>query len=282
MARHRRSISGKAAVMPRTHDATGRTRKSSGNINVAPGSAPRFRRRNKITGQFAWRTIEMLESPAMSVLSLSARRLLDRLEIELAHHGGRENGKLPVTYEQLVEFGLHRHCIAPAIREVEALGFTQVTEHGRGGNAEYRKPNLYRITYRPTDDGMPPTDNWRRIKSIEEATALALEARQPRLKKQNTDAGFCHVSVSENGGENAQVPPPENGGTGPPPETITTSISPGGPAVQTQVYRSYPLSPQHCNGEPSKLADVVNGILAGKTAANFHQREFSCAVECSV
>ena len=35
----------------------------------------------------------MMASPAFRVLSLSARRVLDRLEIELAHHGGQDNGE---------------------------------------------------------------------------------------------------------------------------------------------------------------------------------------------
>jgi hypothetical protein len=60
---------------------------------------PRKRKRSQsIGGQFAPRLIEMLESPAYRALSLSARRVLDRIEIELAHHGGRDNGGLPVTY----------------------------------------------------------------------------------------------------------------------------------------------------------------------------------------
>jgi hypothetical protein len=61
----------------------------------------------------------MMESPAYRVLSLSARRVLDRIMIELAHHGGNDNGKLPVTYEHFEEYGIHRHAIAPAIRELE-------------------------------------------------------------------------------------------------------------------------------------------------------------------
>ena len=52
------------------------------------------RNRDKsIPGQFAGRLIEMLEAPAYRVLSLSARRVLDRVEIELGHHGGNDNGQ---------------------------------------------------------------------------------------------------------------------------------------------------------------------------------------------
>ena len=65
------------------------------------------KRRTKIGGQFAARTISMLRSPSFGVLSLSARRVLDRLEIELADQG-MENGRLPVTYDDFHRFGLHR------------------------------------------------------------------------------------------------------------------------------------------------------------------------------
>src|SRR5690349_5431569 len=81
------------------------------------------RRRHHINGQFAPRTIDMLRSPAMRVLSLSARRILDRAEIELADHGGYDNGRLPITYDDFERFGIDRHAIGPAIREVVALGF---------------------------------------------------------------------------------------------------------------------------------------------------------------
>jgi hypothetical protein len=82
------------------------------------------RKRTRIDGQFAAREIKMLESHAFRELSLSARRVLDRLEIELAHHGGMDNGKLPVTYDDFQRYGIDRHAaIAPAIRELVALGF---------------------------------------------------------------------------------------------------------------------------------------------------------------
>ena len=74
------------------------------------------RKRTRIDGQFAARDIKMLESHAFRELSLSARRVLDRLEIELAHHGGMDNGKLPVTYDDFQRYGIDRHAIAPAIR----------------------------------------------------------------------------------------------------------------------------------------------------------------------
>jgi hypothetical protein len=33
------------------------------------------------------------------------RSQINYLEIELAHHGGNDNGRLPVTYEDFIEYG---------------------------------------------------------------------------------------------------------------------------------------------------------------------------------
>jgi hypothetical protein len=132
----------------------------------------------------------MLRSPAWRTLSLSARRVLDRIEIEMADHGGTDNGKLPVTYDDFERFGIHRHAIGPAIREAVALGFLEVTEPGRAGNAEWRKPNVFRLTYRHTA-AAEPTEEWRRISTDELASSLARQARaasQPKLKPQCRDA----------------------------------------------------------------------------------------------
>jgi hypothetical protein len=144
--------------------------------------APKKRKRGSIEGAFAWRLVEMLESPAYRTLSLSAHRVMARLEIELAQHGGKseENGRLPCTFEHFVEFGLHRHAIAPAIRELVALGFVEITRQGSAGNAGYRQPALYWLTYRFWGSHKDTTDEWRRIKTIEEAEALARRARAPR------------------------------------------------------------------------------------------------------
>jgi hypothetical protein len=133
----------------------------------------------RLTEQFAARPIRMLSSPAYRVMSLSGRRILDRIEIEFAAHGGTSNGKLPVTYDHFKDYGIHRHAIAPAIREVRALGCAEVTEAGRAGNAEWRRPNLFRLTYRNTDNG-PPTNEWEKIQDIEEAKKVARAARATR------------------------------------------------------------------------------------------------------
>jgi hypothetical protein len=123
----------------------------------------------------------MLESPAYRVLSQSAHRVLARVEIELAHHGGTDNGRLPVTYDNFEHYGLDRHSIRPAIDELVALGFLEITDPGRAGNAEFRRPAKFRLTHRPAHKA-DPTHEWKRIQTIEEASVLAKRARQKNKK----------------------------------------------------------------------------------------------------
>jgi hypothetical protein len=134
---------------------------------------------NKISGQFAARLIEMMESPAYRVLSLSAHRALSRIEIEWAHHGGQDNGRLPVTFDDFVAYGLHRTAIGPALVELEALGFIVVTDQGKMAHAaDYRRPKKFLLTSRPVPKGADPLHNWKRITTMEEAQAIAESARK--------------------------------------------------------------------------------------------------------
>ena len=133
-----------------------------------------IRRRNRINEQFSARLIPMLEAPAYRALSRSAHLVIARIEIELGHHGGNDNGRLPVTTEDFVAYGMHRGSVAPAIREAEALGFIRVTEHGRGGNAEYRSPNYFFLTFAHNRNSraQPPTHDWRRIRTMRKRRRL--------------------------------------------------------------------------------------------------------------
>ena len=162
------------------------------------------RRRTSIDGQFATRLITMLELPPFRELSLSARRVLDRLEIELAHHGGMDNGRLPVTFDDFHRYGIDRHAIAPAIRELVALGFVEVTEHGRAGNAEWRTPNRFRLTYKPTKSE-DATHEWKHISTAERARAKAREARKP-VTRSRTARPANKTPVGGNTGHSGQTP----------------------------------------------------------------------------
>jgi hypothetical protein len=62
-----------------------------------------------------------------------------------------------------------------------ALGFAEITEHGRAGNAEFRSPHKFRLTYFRVGRA-PPTNEWQRIKTVEEAQ-LARAARREAPQK---------------------------------------------------------------------------------------------------
>jgi hypothetical protein len=200
-------------------------------------TSPVPKRKSWIARQFAPRPIDMLESPAMRALSLAARRALDRIEIEHAHHGGEDNGKLPITYADFERFGLQSNAIAPALRELAALGFIEVTRKGYGGAAEMRAPSWYRLTYRPAcnasrrdGDG---THEYLAIKTVEEAAAIAMAARRdcdPRIVErakahQKNSKRHPHSERNfalEKGGRNAKFPPSHFEGTGSPSENEGT------------------------------------------------------------
>jgi hypothetical protein len=198
----------------------------------------------------------MLESPAYRILSLSARRCLDRIEIEHIHHGGQENGQLPVTYDHFSEYGVHRHAIRRALRELAALGFIEITEQGVAGNAAHRAPNKFRLTYIRVGR-VQPTHEWRHVKSTDDAEMIAKAARlgtnetprKYRVQKQKP------VPVSAN--HQCRIPSPQRTGKGstahksPVLDSITTSRFSGG-------------SPQRRRRKPNWSAPVVKEIYPSR------------------
>ena len=149
---------------------------------MAAGDAGR--RKNKILGD-QWIPVSraMNSCPAWFALagSPSALRVLSRIQEEHMAHGGYENGKLPVTYENFETWGIRRDSIAGAIRELVALGFIEVTRRGYNGTAEKRTPSLYRLTFLPTWNAskvaLSGTHEYLRIKTVKEALALGKAAR---------------------------------------------------------------------------------------------------------
>lgn len=135
-------------------------------LGKEPGNAMSRRHKpNKLSGQFVAHSVEMIESPAWRALSDNGRRLLERIELEHAHHGGAENGRLKVTYDQFTKYGIRRHAISAAIREAVSLGFLQVTRQGGYSTLGHAWPSYYRLTYAVGrgERGIP-TDEWRGIK----------------------------------------------------------------------------------------------------------------------
>lgn len=227
-------------------------------------------RRNKISGQFSARLIEMLESPAYRALSLSGHRVLARIEIEHAQHGGKENGSLPVTFDQFQEYGIHRHSVAPGMREAVALGFLQITAKGRAGNAEHRSPNLFRLTYRPAK-GLPGdgTHDWRAIATLEDAEAIAASARS--LKSSPKTKSQCRkmpVFGDENRHRKTNFPVPVSI-TKDVAKTGTTSISRGGKQpTKAREARSSESAVASGPGAPTERPEIIQNRIAQRLGAD--------------
>jgi hypothetical protein len=149
----------------------------------------------KVTWQFIPKPYAMMESPAYRVLSLAAHRILDRIEIEHGRHAGLENGRLIVTFQNFEDYGIERHAIGPGIRECTALGFIEVTQKGRAGNGDYRKPNAFRLTYLSVPP-VGPTNDWSKIDTIEAAKAIkSMVRRAPSTRIRSVRRGDIDSSA---------------------------------------------------------------------------------------
>lgn len=153
------------------------------------------KRRNPITGQWSARPIDMQRSYAWRVLSRAAHQCLSRIEIELADHGGNDIDELPVTFDDFVAYGVHRSAIAPALAELEALGFIDITQRGLAAlAADNRRPNKFRLLTRPWEKkGYRP--RWERFKSWKDAEVNADEARRRAAKEKSASTEIVPKKV---------------------------------------------------------------------------------------
>jgi hypothetical protein len=216
-------------------------------------------RRNSVAEFFTSRPVELIASPALRVLSKTAHLCLFRIELELRQHAGRQNGKLIVTKQQFVEFsGANQRLIAPALRELEALGII-IIEHGRGGNAEHRKPSRFLLNYLcgAVDTHELVTDAWKRFKTLRDAEQVAQAARMSKdpqkvaysrrnWRKENISRD--HLVYPKSGPlsvpETAKFSGPLSVPTGPGPLSVPTSDISGGGGAEGGQYPEKPPQPE--------------------------------------
>jgi len=140
----------------------------------------------------------MLESPAHLALSITARRILDRLCCEHMNHGGGENGRLKCTYSDFIGFGASRELIPAALRELESLGLLRYQRGGRWGGV--KAPSIYTLTWCPVD-GIPATNDWKRhteetVKALKaellaDRKARGLHRKRKAARKQLSGTASC-------------------------------------------------------------------------------------------
>lgn len=142
--------------------------------------------------QFVWLPVELLASSAFRVLSVNARRVVDRLLLEHAAHGGTANGELVVSYQQFEESGVTRNLVAKAIREAEAVGLVSVWRRGRIADGR-NQPLLYRLTWlgawRPDGERMGPTHEWKGRSADDVRRELERMKNEHEARVRSRDAG---------------------------------------------------------------------------------------------
>jgi hypothetical protein len=126
----------------------------------------------------------VLESPALAVLPLRARRVLDGLMAAWAGEGGTANGQFTAAYDALVAQGVRRDVIRESIADLEAVGLVCATRGVRSFGTR-RVPSTYRLTWLGTPDGLGPTNEWRAIQTTEEAETRLTNARA-ELERERT------------------------------------------------------------------------------------------------
>jgi hypothetical protein len=151
--------------MSRAHDKTGRS------TGMLPSRHAK-KLRPPQDESWVWFTRTMLESPACRALSGGAFHVVHRIVIEQLAHGGVQNGELPVTYSNFVDYGVRRGSVREYLEEAITLGFIARTRLGVRCYGESKGASArYRLTWLPTCDGAPATNEWKRHKSLDDAKA---------------------------------------------------------------------------------------------------------------
>jgi len=127
--------------MTARHGRPNATGRSSGK------KTPAARKGGQIEELFAPLTKSVLNHIVPLDLSKHAYRILFFLLREQVNHAGYENGHLYATYDQLVELGIRRSSIRPAIQELIECGLVVRTDLGGYGST-----GQYQLTFLPTVD----------------------------------------------------------------------------------------------------------------------------------
>jgi hypothetical protein len=205
------------------------------------------RQRLKLEGQWIPHSVALIR--VFCGLSLTARRILDLLEIEHCRRGGRENGKLVCTYDNFENSGVDRTRIREALDELIAAGLIEITRLGRRAYADLRAPTLYRLTYLPTFENgkwTEATHEWKKQKaSRESATGTRGESATGNAQKPG-----------------AKVPPQGANTRGESATTIYILGEDGGglAAGYSSLADSPPAHPQEGAGLPKYSADKCQAL----------------------
>ena len=118
-------------------------------------------------------------------MSKNTHQLIDFLMLEHSNHGGRENGNLKATHNQLASYGLTPCNICDAVDEAEALGLVRAVRGGRRNLSN--QPSIFRLTWIGDKHYAPPTNEWKGVtaEGIEKwKSERAAQRKNKRLRNQ--------------------------------------------------------------------------------------------------
>lgn len=138
-----------------------------------------------VPGAWSPRRLELLLSPSWRNAPRAMKALLEELEIEHLRHKGSANGHLFKSYTQFVEAGFNKTTVSNMTKMAEALGLLKINRNSGVGKPDLKDACEYTLTYLPTGIGgsVAPTDDWKRIKTDEQALAIVLRQSKEKAKK---------------------------------------------------------------------------------------------------
>ncbi len=103
---------------------------------------------------------------------------------------GSANGELFKSYPQFVSEGLNRTTVSDMTKLGEALGLLRVDRETGVGRPDLRDACAYTLTYLPTGiiGDIAPTDDWKRIKTDDQAKAIIQRLRERKTHKRKLRA----------------------------------------------------------------------------------------------
>lgn len=140
----------------------------------------RFRQMNRPpeNTSWCWLTADMLASPAWRALTGNAMKVVLRIALEHLKHGGVENGKLPVTYQDFARWGVRKNSVREAQLVATHLGWIERTSTGEvPWHGDIRRPSTFGLTWLPRYDGAPASNRWTRFETDLEAKAAIRHAK---------------------------------------------------------------------------------------------------------
>jgi hypothetical protein len=106
-----------------------------------------------------------------------------RVIVEYLKHAGQDNGRLVVTYEDLMnDCGIGRRHIPEGLDIAEALGCL-VIHRSRKSRRNQKPPNRYALPFYPIAEEFE-TNPWNRIKSAEQARAIVQRVKEARAEEE--------------------------------------------------------------------------------------------------